>query len=166
MKIFFLSANKFWFELLSHIVNNKLFNIDLLITLNEWSSTKMYDWIPIKKWDSLWIKIKKINRIEKEWTFLENENPDLVITVWWRQIIAQNILDTAKIWFIWFHPTLLPKWRGSAPIINSILNKFTNSWLTLFKFDKWVDSWDIIFQRKFNINKDDHALDIYQKIIK
>ena len=165
MKIVVLSANLFWLNLIKYILGNKLFKIDTLITLDNNSTTIMYDWVEKNIFKSLLIKNKYfIDRIENEEKLIKKINPDLIIVAWWRQIIPNYILSIPKYHFIWFHPTKLPQWRWWAPIINSILNNYTNSWVTLFKYTDQVDEWDIVFQEDFIINDTDYSKDIYTKM--
>ena len=63
-----------------------------------------------------------INNEEELKTFKEL-SPDLVIVVAYGQIIPKNFLKTAKFGFINIHASLLPKWRGAAPIQRAIMNR-------------------------------------------
>ena len=58
----------------------------------------------------------------EEYNFLKLLNPDLVIVVAYGQLIPKNYLSLSKHGFINIHASLLPKWRGAAPIQRSIMN--------------------------------------------
>ena len=166
MKIVWLSANKLGFELLKEsfsVVPNAIHSV---ITLSDKATTVMYDGIESSKWAEFGIPIHYIEKINDSLDLLEELSPDLVIMCGWRQIISDKILSVPKKGFVGFHPTLLPKGRGSAPIINSILQPdFSDSGLTLFSVTAGLDNGDIISQKAFEISKQDYASDVYDKLI-
>jgi methionyl-tRNA formyltransferase len=87
----------------------------------------------------------------------------LIIMCGWRQIIKKEIRDIPRLGMIGFHPTLLPAGRGSAPIINTILEGWGNSGVTMFYPDDGIDSGDIIDVCHFDIEENDYAIDVYKK---
>jgi len=58
----------------------------------------------------------------EEYEFIKNLEADLAIVVAYGQIIPKNFLDLTKKGFINIHGSILPKWRGAAPIQRSIIN--------------------------------------------
>lgn len=165
MNVIWLSANKFGYELLKEAVKLKEINIMVIITLKESSKTVMYDRIPIKKWYEFGIAVFQVDTINTENELIKKLSPDLIVMCGWRQIIKKYILDIPKQGVIGFHPTLLPIGRGPAPIINSILNGFKESGLTLFCIGEGLDDGDIIGQERFEIKENDHATEVYEKTI-
>ncbi|NQV09155.1 hypothetical protein HQ529_04855 [Candidatus Woesearchaeota archaeon] len=165
MNIVFLSANKFGYEVIKEVIAMDKKAISAVITLNDSAKTIMYDKIDSKKWDELGIKIYRIENINDEIELLNEINPDLIMMCGWRQIINEDLLKIPKEGVIGFHPTLLPIGRGPAPIINSILNNFTESGLTMFYVSGGLDDGDIIDQEKFIIEDSDHASEVYEKVI-
>ena len=71
------------------------------------------------------LNIKNPNSLnnEKEYNDFKNFSPDLVVVVAYGQIIPKIYLETAKFGFINIHASLLPKWRGAAPIQRAIMNR-------------------------------------------
>ncbi len=165
MNIIWLSANLLGYELLKEAIKVKKASINYLITLSKDSKTIMYDSVENEKWHELGIEVIEVNKINEEDKIIRKLKPDLIIMSGWRQIIDKNILDIPKKGFIGFHPTLLPKGRGPAPIINSILNEFKESGLTMYYVSEGLDDGDIIAQEKFIIENDDYAEDVYNKVI-
>ena len=165
MNIIWLSANRFGYELLKEVVKLDDIKISSIITLSSNSKTIMYDGIEDKKWYDFGIKVFKIDDINNEKNLIQNLSPYLIVVCGWRQLIREDILRIPEAGFIAFHPTLLPIGRGSAPIINSILQGFKESGLTMFYLSDKIDEGDIIGQVKFKIKKTDHASEVYQKII-
>jgi methionyl-tRNA formyltransferase len=83
----------------------------------------------------------------------------------WSQIIKKDILKIPKIGCIGSHPTELPKYRGRAPIPWSIIKGLKESALTFFWLEEGVDTGDILIQKKFPIDINDTAKDVYDKMI-
>jgi methionyl-tRNA formyltransferase len=166
LKIVWLSANKFGYELLKEAIKLKDVEINSIITLNKKSKTIMYDEIDFQKWYNFGIDVYEIEDINNEKKLFDKLSPDIVIVCGWRQIINKDILKIPKIGFISFHPALLPIGRGPAPIINSILENFQNSGVSMFYLTENIDDGDIIGQEKFNIEKTDYAEEVYNKVIK
>jgi len=164
-KIIWLSANRFGYELLKEAVKIKHLNIIGIITLSKNATTVMYDGIENEKWNEFGIKVYEIERINHEKNLLNNLSPEFIIMAGWRQIINKEILYIPNNGFIGFHPTLLPIGRGPAPIINSIIQEFTESGVTMYYVSEGLDDGDIIAQEKFSINENDYASDLYEKII-
>ena len=166
MKIVWLSANLFGYELLKEAVKVKNANIVGIITHDEKSKMKVYDKIELKKWYEFNIPIFKLKDINSSLKIFKKLGPDIIIMAGWRQIINKNILNFPKKGFIGFHPTLLPKGRGSAPIINTIIEGYNNSGVTMYYVNDILDGGDIIAQKKFKVGEEDYSKDVYRKVIK
>jgi len=162
-KVVWLSANKFGYELLKEAI--KIVDIEAIITLKLGSSTVMYDNIPNERWKEFGIDVYEIERINNEKELIKKLSPDIIVMCGWRQIINEEILNLPKDCFVGFHPTLLPKGRGPAPIINSIMEGYKESGLTFFHVSQGLDDGDVIGQEKFMIDKNDYASDVYEKVI-
>lgn len=93
-------------------------------------------------------------------------NPDLIIACGWRTIISNEVLSIPKKGTILLHGSLLPKYRGFAPITWPIINGDKETGITLFYVNERVDSGDIIGQIKYPIKEEDTSLIIYQKATK
>jgi len=166
MKTVWLSANKLGYELLKEALKIKDLGINAVVTLSNSSSTIMYDDAENKKWHSLDIDVHEIDRLNENADLIKGLSPDLIIVCGWRQLISEDILSIPARGVVGFHPTMLPYGRGPAPIINTILKGETVSGLSMFYVTKGLDDGDIIAQKEFRIEKDDHANDVYDKIIK
>ncbi len=82
-----------------------------------------------------------------------------------RQMLPDTILNIPKYGVIGSHPTMLPKGRGPAPIINTLLGGISLGGVSFFYVDGGMDSGDLLDQEAFEITYNDHALDIYKKVI-
>ncbi len=89
---------------------------------------------------------------------------DLFIVAAYGKIIPENILQLPKYFSINVHASLLPKYRGAAPIQHAIANGETVSGVTIMKMDKGMDTGDIILQKKCDISADDTYQTLYEKL--
>jgi methionyl-tRNA formyltransferase len=85
---------------------------------------------------------------------LHSWDPDLVVVVSYGQIIPQEILDSPKLGCINVHASLLPRYRGAAPIQRAIMAGETVSGVTIMAMDKGLDTGDIIMQLPVKIAAD------------
>ena len=97
---------------------------------------------------------------------LNNLNPDLILVIAYGLIVPQNILDLPKhgCWNI--HVSLLPKWRGAAPIQRAIEAGDDKTGVTIMQMDKGLDTGDILLQKTCNIEQDDTSESLYKKLAK
>lgn len=85
---------------------------------------------------------------------LEAYHADLFVVVAYGEIIKQHLLDMPKRGCINVHASLLPKYRGAAPIQHAIINGETETGITIIHMVKKMDAGDIITQRKVTIGPD------------
>ena len=100
------------------------------------------------------------NLVEQLKTF----GADLFIVAAYGKIIPENILQLPKYFSINVHASLLPKYRGAAPIQHAIANGETVSGITIMKMDEGMDTGDIILQKKCDISTDDTYQTLYEKL--
>jgi len=91
------------------------------------------------------------------WEQLQAWKPDLIVVVAFGQILRQNVLDLPPKGCINVHASLLPRWRGAAPIQAAILAGDEQTGVTIMKMDAGVDTGDMITQRAIDILPDDTA---------
>ena len=90
--------------------------------------------------EELNLEIKTPKKIDEEFEYLKELNLDLVIVVAYGQLIPKKILDLSKKGFLNIHASLLPKWRGAAPIQRSILNNEKITGISFMKINEKLDS--------------------------
>ena len=96
-------------------------------------------------------------------SLLENR-PDYIIVVAFGQILREPLLKVPKQFCVNLHSSLLPKYRGAAPINRSILNGDVCSGITTMVMDKGMDTGDILLIRETSIEKDDDAKSLHDKL--
>ncbi len=84
-------------------------------------------------------------------------SPDLLIVVSYGKILPKEVLDIPEIYAINLHASLLPKYRGAAPINWAIINGETETGITIIKMNEYMDQGDILTSRKVKIEPEDTA---------
>lgn len=97
---------------------------------------------------------------------LKDINPDVICVVAYGKIIPKEILEIPKYGCVNVHPSLLPQYRGSAPIQWAILNGDKETGVTTMYLDEGMDSGDIILQTKTLIDKDETSGELWDRLSK
>ena len=108
-------------------------------------------------------KIKKINEKENV-KLIHDIAPDFIFVIGFSQLVKQEIIDSAKIGVIGFHPTPLPLMRGRAANVWQVLLGVHETKCTLFFINEGMDSGDILGQQDYYIEDTDYACDVRRKI--
>ena len=101
---------------------------------------------------------------KEEYEFLKKLNPDIAIVVAYGQVIPKEMLGLAKKGFINIHASLLPNWRGAAPIQRSIMNLDRETGISIMKIKEALDSGPICNVYKLAISKNDNKEIISDKL--
>ncbi len=104
----------------------------------------------------------KNNNLEFE--FLKNLNADLAIVVAYGQIIPKEFLSLTKKGFINIHASILPAWRGAAPIQRSIMNLDTETGISIMKINEKLDSGPVCNIYKIKLDQNLNAQEISEKL--
>jgi len=114
--------------------------------------------------EELNIEIKTPKRIDEEFDYLKESNLDLVIVVAYGQLISKKILDLSKKGFLNIHASLLPKWRGAAPIQRTILNNEKKTGISFMKINEKLDSGPVCNNYSIDILDQDNAETLSEKL--
>ncbi len=114
--------------------------------------------------EELNLEIKTPKKIDEEFEYLEELNLDLVIVVAYGQIISKKILELSKKGFLNIHASLLPKWRGAAPIQRSILNNEKTTGISFMKINEKLDSGPVCNKYSIDILEQDNAETLSEKL--
>lgn len=90
--------------------------------------------------------------------------PDLIVTAAYGQILPESILSAPRLGCINVHASLLPKYRGGAPIHHAIINGEKETGVTIMYMVKELDAGDMIVQRSIPITKQDHVGSMHEKL--
>lgn len=112
------------------------------------------------------IKVLQPKKIREEYQEIIDLNPDIIITCAYGQIIPKELLDYPKYKCINIHASLLPKYRGGAPIHRCIINGEKYTGITIMYMSPKMDEGDILYQEKIDISLDDNVGTLHDKLSK
>ena len=107
---------------------------------------------------------KTLKKDEKEYNFFKEIDADLAIVVAYGQIIPKEFLNLTKKGFINIHASILPKWRGAAPIQRSIMNLDKETGVSIMKIAEQLDTGAVCNTYKINLENDLNASDVSEKL--
>ncbi len=94
---------------------------------------------------------------------IQQFTPSAVLVVGWYWIISSKLLSLVPNGFFGVHASLLPRYRGNAPLVWAILRGENESGVTLFRFDSGIDSGQVVGQGRFSIDLSDTIADVLMK---
>jgi methionyl-tRNA formyltransferase len=121
---------------------------------------------PIKEWalmngiDVFQPEVFDDNFLKK----IEKLSPDLIVLISYGKILPSSLINIPKIASINVHPSLLPKYRGPAPIEWTLINGETKTGITIIKMDEKIDTGEIITQKEVEILPIDNAFTLKNKL--
>jgi len=101
---------------------------------------------------------------DEEYKFIKNLNADLAIVVAYGKLIPKNFLNLTKKGFINIHGSILPKWRGAAPIQRSIMNLDKETGISIMKLVETLDSGPVSNIYKIKLDQNNSAEEISEKL--
>ena len=107
---------------------------------------------------------KTLKDNDKEYQFLKKLNADIAIVVAYGQIIPKNFLTLTKKGFINIHGSILPKWRGAAPIQRSIMNLDEDVGISIMKIVEELDSGPVSNIYKIKLDHKNNTQEISEKL--
>ena len=110
------------------------------------------------------IEVFQPERIKEDYQVIIDKNPDIIITAAYGQIIPEELLFFTKYKAINVHASLLPKYRGGAPISRAIENGEKYLGITIMYMDKLMDNGDMISQRKIELQEEDNFDTMNEKL--
>ena len=113
------------------------------------------------------VQILQCQKISKEPEIIQkikDLKPDILITCAFGQILNKEVLNIAPLGAINVHASLLPKYRGAAPINWAILNGEKETGISIMKTEIGLDSGPVILQEKCNINENETSIELTKKL--
>ena len=107
---------------------------------------------------------KTLKDNQEEYEFLKELNADLAIVCAYGQIIPKNFLNLTKKGFVNIHASILPSWRGAAPIQRSIMNLDSETGISIMKINEELDRGPVSNIYKVKIDKNQNAQEISEKL--
>ena len=90
---------------------------------------------------------------DEELKIFKDLRPDVVVVVAYGQIIPKKFLEISKFGFINIHASLLPKWRGAAPIQRAIMNGEKKIGVSIMKIEEKLDSGPVLSSEEIQLNQ-------------
>jgi methionyl-tRNA formyltransferase len=103
---------------------------------------------------------------DEEYNFLKNLKPDIVVVIAYGRIIPKRFLSLARYGFVNVHASLLPKWRGAAPIQRSIMNLDSETGISIMKIVEELDAGPVMHQDKIKISENVDGLTLSKVLSK
>ena len=101
---------------------------------------------------------------KEEYEFFKSIDADLAIVVAFGQIIPKEFLSLTKKGFINIHASILPKWRGAAPIQRALMNLDKETGVSIMKIEEKLDSGPVCNTYRLNIDNNLNVLEISEKL--
>lgn len=108
------------------------------------------------------IKVKDVNS-EEFWKFLKKRKIDLVVSVFFNQILESSLIHLPALGVINVHPAYLPNYKGTGPIFWSLVNKEKFVGATVHFIDEGIDTGKIILRKKIKVDDKDTEDSLYWK---
>ena len=171
MKIVFMGTPDFAKESLKEIYNAGYEIIGVVTNLDKPQGRGMkLKKSPVKEYaEEKGLKIYQPQKVRNNQEFLEeikSLNPDLICVVAYGKILPEELLNIPKLGCINVHGSLLPKYRGAAPIQWAVLNGDKKTGITTMYMDKGMDTGDMILKEEVEIGKDETTGELWEKLEK
>lgn len=154
-RVVFIGSKLFGFRCLQACEETTPNKIQAILTLDDSNDDRsaLYDFEKLAKERNIPLHI--LESPKKLEGLIEELQPELGIVVGWYWIMRKELIERVPHGFVGLHASLLPKYRGSAPLVWAIINGETEAGVSLFYFSKGIDDGDIVASAKFNIQQDE-----------
>jgi len=98
------------------------------------------------------LSVRTPNSLEEDFDYFQQLNVDLVVVVAYGQIISKQFLQLPKYGFLNVHASLLPKWRGAAPIQRSVMAQDSATGISIMKIEEQLDSGPVLLVESMRLN--------------
>ncbi len=169
MKIVFMGTPQFSVPCLNSLITSK-HKVDVVITQPDRPKGRGKKLVasPVKeiaiKNNIEVLQPERINKDEEAIALLEKLAPDIAVTAAFGQIISEKILSIPKHGCINVHTSLLPEYRGAAPINRALINGEKKTGISIIKMSKSLDDGDIIDQNEIEILQDENAEELENRL--
>lgn len=166
MKVLFLATPDFAIKFLERII--KLHNVALVITRPDSPRGRGQKLKPLRVKDYCienGLKVSTPQNPDEILPLIKDINPDIAVTVAYGRILSRDFFSAPKFGTLNVHFSLLPKYRGAAPIQWSLINGEKTTGVTIFEIDKGLDSGQIYKQTQIAIEPQDNAVTLCKKLV-
>ena len=167
--IIFMGTSKFAVPILEKISESKL-NISVVYTQPPKKSSRgmKIQKTPIHvKSELLGLPIRTPNSLKNnidEYNFIKKIKPTIVVVISYGQIIPKEFLELSKNGFLNIHASILPKFRGAAPIQRAIMSQDIETGISFMKINEHLDAGPVLETYKIKIDLDLNATELEEKL--
>lgn len=165
LKVVFMGTPLFSVNVLNALANN--YDVVLVVTAPDAYVGRKKVLTPCdvkRKALELGIPVSSPVKVCADYEDIVNAKPDVIITCAYGQIVSKEILDIPKYGCINIHASLLPKYRGGAPIHYALINGEEETGVTLMYMDEGMDTGDMLVRNSIKIEEDDNIETLSNKL--
>lgn len=165
LKIVYMGTPEFSVPALEELSNN--YNVVMVVTQPDKlvGRKKEITFSPVKKFAlERDIPVFQPEKIREDYKKIIDLNPDLIVTCAYGQIIPKELLNFPKYGCINIHASLLPEYRGGAPIHKAVMDGKDKTGVTIMYMDEKMDSGDILYQEELEITSEDNTSTMFNKL--
>lgn len=168
MEIVFFGSGKFAVKSLEALVKSK-HNVKLVITQPDKPKGRHLKELPTElkiKAQELGLTVHQPPKPNSQNVreMLKQPEADLFIVISYGHILGEQLLNIPRLYSLNIHGSLLPAYRGAAPINWAIINGEAHTGISIIRMNAEMDEGDILLQKKIDIRKDDNALILEEKM--
>tara|TARA_B100000242_G_scaffold288676_1_gene257252 strand:+ start:900 stop:1820 length:921 start_codon:yes stop_codon:yes gene_type:complete len=168
LKIIFMGTPEFSVPILKSIYNSKHKIIEVYTQPPKRKNRgQLFNISPIHKFSNkkkIQVRCPDELNTTEEINNLKQKKPDVVVVVAYGKILPSKFLNIENIKFINIHASLLPKWRGAAPIQRSIMNLDKETGISVMKVIPKLDAGPIMMKSKVKITKNSNFKNLSEKL--
>ena len=168
LKIIFMGTPEFSVPILRSIYNSKHKIIEVYTQPPKRKNRgQLFNISPIHKFSNkkkIQVRCPDELNTTEEINNLKQKKPDVVVVVAYGKILPSKFLNIENIKFINIHASLLPKWRGAAPIQRSIMNLDKETGISVMKVIPKLDAGPIMMKSKVKITKNSNFKNLSEKL--
>ena len=165
LKVVFMGTPLFSVNVLNALANN--YDVVLVVTSPDAyvGRKKILTPCPVKRRAiELGIPVISPVKVSVDYGDIVNAKPDVIITCAYGQIVSKDILDIPKYGCINIHASLLPKYRGGAPIHYALINGEEETGVTLMYMNEGMDTGDMLVSERIKIEDNDNIESLTNKL--
>ncbi len=110
------------------------------------------------------IPVFQPSKIRQDYSFIKEINPDIIITLAYGQIVPKEVLNIPQYGCLNLHGSLLPKYRGAAPIQYALINGEECTGMSLMEMVEAMDAGKVYAQQMIKIDEKDNATTLFKKM--
>lgn len=172
MKIVFFGASELGYKCCRQIIENRLAEVTCIFTIPQEfkisyskkpvTNVNYADFFSLGKEFSIPV-VSVTDKMNTYTAEVKKYSPDLILVIGWYYIVPKSIREIPRLGCAGMHASLLPKYRGGAPLVWAMINGEEKSGITFFYLEEGVDNGDIISQKEFLIEENDYICDLIDK---